>query len=247
MSSHEVIRYWSRLLVSFSLVVSAGCGAEVAEALPEKEVSRATGVTITGQGLSSIPPIHDPELCTLPSGRYVVSAAVTNTLNVYNVTFHNDGVEAPPLSANCRTMRLVWSEGIPWPSVPPQPPAEADFPKRLLEGWWQDNLTPKQFAVKAVWATNDNLGVITQIAGVQARGYFGKFTDQPDAWRFNWTGLGSDQNHTKYLYWFGNNEADRELYITDEQNVTYQFLTCISGTTRLPEGYAQNCPLPYQL
>ena len=247
MPTHVVNTLCSRLVVGFTLVVSAGCGAEVEESLPEGEVIRAAGVTISEQGLSTIPPIHAPELCTLPSGRYVVHATVTNTANVYNVVFLNDGVEAPSLSANCRTMRLVWDEGIAYPSIPPQPPAEADFPKRLLEGWWQDNVTPKRFAVKAVWATNDNLGVITQIAGAQALGYFGMFTDQPSSWRFNWTGPGSDQNHTKYFYGLGY-EADRELYITDQQEgATYQFLTCISGTTRLPEGYAQNCPLPYQL
>jgi hypothetical protein len=233
-----------RLLMGLGLVLGAGCGAGVEGAPPEAEVTRASGITTAEQGLSTIAPIQDPQLCNLPSGRYVVSAQVTNTPDVYNVTFHNDGVEGSQPSATCKTMKLVWAEGIPYPSVPPQPPAEADFPKRLLEGWWQNDLTPKRFAVKAVWKTDDNLGVITQISGAPARGYFVAPADFgiPEGYRFNWTGAGSDAKHTQYYAWFSL-EADRKILITDSSaSATYQSLSCQSGTTRLWNGGAMNCP-----
>jgi hypothetical protein len=231
----------------FGLVLSVGCGSEVADTVVVEDVTRAGGITTAEQALSTVPPIHDPQLCVLPSGRYVVSATVTNTENVYNVTFHNDGVEGSQPSANCKTMKLVWDQGIPYPAIPPQRPMEVDFPKRLLEGWWHNELTPKRFAVKAVWATEDNLGVITQIAGNPARGYFVASDDFgiSDALRFNWTGVGSDANHTKYFFYFPL-YSDRELLITDpSSSAAYQRLSCQSGTTRLMPGPVDgmNCPL----
>ena len=232
-----------QLLTGLSLVLGTGCGPEATEALPEGEVTRAAEFATTEQAL--VAPIQDPQLCNLPSGRYVVLATATTTPDVYNVTFHNDGVEGPMASASCKTMKLVWSEGIPWPSLPPQPPAAADLPKRLLEGWWQNDLTPKRFAVKAVWATDDNLGVITAISGTLARGYFvapGDL-DIPEAWRFNWLGTGSTASHTKYIYMFPLYARSKVLITDQYDSATYQSLSCQSGTTRLLEGTARNCPL----
>jgi hypothetical protein len=122
----------------------------------------------------------------------------------------------------------------------PIPPVPA---KRLLEGWWENGLTPKRLAVKAVWATEDNLGVITGISGTPVRGYFvtpGDL-DIPDAWRFNWLGTGSTASHSKYFYMF-RLYARSKVLITDQyDSAIYQSLFCQSGTTRLLDGIAMNC------
>jgi len=239
----NVKKYCFRLAIGLGVLSGVGCGVEPPEPAPTKDVTRADEVLSSGPSLSSVSPIQDPSQCVLPSGRYVVSAAVTNTPNVYNVTFHNDGADGSFPSARCKTMRMVWDEGVPYPSHPPQPPAEADFPKRLLEGWWQETAVPKRFAVKAVWRTDDNLGVITGIAGAPASGYYVIWADIFNGWRFNWT-ASPTADHTRYLPYFPL-WANQELLITDPQTTaTYQSLSCLSGTTRLADGYAMNCPLP---
>lgn len=242
--SNRHMKLLGGMWMGVGLVLGAGCGAGPEEPAASGEVVRAA---TTEQGLSTIAPKQDPQLCSLPSGRYVVSAQVTNTPDVYNVTFHNDGVEATPLSASCQTMKFVFTEGIPYPSLPPQPPPESDYPKVLFEGWWENGLTPKRLAVKAIWYTEDNLGVITQISGQVARGYFVAPMDLgiPDGWRFNWAGAGSDGKRTQYFYSFWL-YADRKLAITDAaSSAVYQRLYCQSGTTRLLNGNASNCPNPY--
>lgn len=212
---------------------------------PEEELSRAADIATTEQALAA--PIQDPQLCVLPSGRYVVHATPTTTPNVYNVTFHNNGVNGTWPGNSCKTMKLVWDEGIPYPALPPQPPAQADFHKRLLEGWWQESNADKRFAVKAVWGTDDNLGVITQIGGVTASGYFVVPRDLgPNAgWRFNYAG-GTSTDRTQLYPYMEIFESYRKVVITDSvAKHSYQRLSCLSGTTRLATGSAYNCPLPW--
>ncbi|RKG66248.1 hypothetical protein D7V80_20425 [Corallococcus sp. CA054B] len=208
---------------------------------PEEEISRAPSIKTTEQGLAA--PIQDPQLCVLPSGRYAVVATPTTTANVFNVTFHNNGLPGSSPGSTCQTMKLVWDEGIPYPSLPPQPPATADFPKRLLEGWWQQGNVDKRFAVKAVWATDDNREVITEIGGSSARGYYVVLGDMTHhGIRFNWTGAGSDTNHIVWHY--TSLPALNKVNITDSAvATTYQSLSCKSGTTRLDGTNAYNCPM----
>ncbi|MGE6761255.1 hypothetical protein ACQKGO_24780 [Corallococcus interemptor] len=225
------------------LMLGSGCGPDAAMMAPEEEIARAPSIETTEQGLSA--PIQDPQACALPSGRYVVLATPTTTANVFNVTFPNNGIAGSSPGSTCQTMKLVWDEGIPFPSLPPQPPATADFPKRLLEGWWQQGNVDKRFAVKAVWATNDNLGVITQISGAAAHTFYVERgdLDVPYGYRFNWAATGSDTNHIQVISPVLLLDVKKVVITDSAANHPYQRLSCLSGTTRLNGSVSYNCPI----
>lgn len=175
--------------------LATGCvGIEEAEDLDED-----LEITSVSQAIGTVPPAQDPQACALPDGRYVVLATPTTQANAYNVTFLNDAAEGSKPSLLCKTMTFVWNEGTA--PVPPTPPAEDQFHTMLFEGWWATPTT-KRFAVKAVWKTVNNQGVVTQVNSVPASGYAIMFDD---SWgvsytqRFNWIGPGTDANRS-YLW-----------------------------------------------
>jgi hypothetical protein len=154
-------------------------------------------LTVASQAIGTAPPIHDPRLCHLPEGRFVVFATPTTTPNAYNVQYINDAVPGSKPSSSCQTITFVWN--LATAPVPPQVPPDDQFYRMAFEGW--STLAPagfSYFAVKATYRTPGVQGVVTAVSGVRSFGYAILTGDLgiPMNQRFNWIGPGSDVFHS---------------------------------------------------
>jgi len=178
--------------------LTVGC-AEIGN---DDDMAEDTILTTASQAIGTEPPIHHPQLCNLPVGRYILTARATTMPGAYNVQFFNDAVPGSRPSTGCKTMSLVWNEATA--PVPPQQPPDDQLHTKVLEGWWVP--TPAgsaRFAVKAVHQTSGGAGVVTGVNGVAAYAYAIMTCDLAVSCnqRLDWIGAGSDANHRFPVPW----------------------------------------------